>query len=163
MSASLVEATEQTGGPAKSMPNASMNFVIDLLRPLDMQGSDRMIVAPAESVRHSPHGGLIIEEKEGTRHACGCVFTLLAHVGKCSVADLPAGHRIATTKTWNVPFEEDFNQDDGAPARADVELNARFVSYCTMSNVQYFTLASRKTNLPTYAGEWCWRALRDST
>ena len=128
-----------------------MDFVFDLLKPLGIQGPDRMSVAPASSVRHSPHGGLIVEDKDGRRHACGCVFTLLAHVGKCSVADLPAGHRIETTKTWNVPFEEGFNQDDGAPEHADVELNARFVSYCTMSNVQYFTLASRKAKQPTYA------------
>ena len=133
------------------MPNASMNFVIDLLKPLGILGVDRMSVAPARSVRHSPHGGLLVEDKDGARHACASVLTLLAHVGRCSVLDLPAGHRIATSKTWNVPFEEDFLKSDGAPEHADSELQAHFISYCTMSNVQHFTLSSRKAKQPTYA------------
>ena len=102
-------------------------------------------------MRHSPHGGLIVEDKDGARHACSCVLTLVVHVGKCLVTDLPAGHRIATTQTWNVPFEEGFKQDHGAPEHADSELNALYISYCTMSNVQYFTLASHKAKQPTYA------------
>ena len=67
------------------------------------------------------------------------------------MADLPAGHRIATSKVWNIPFEANHKQDDGAPEHADSEVNARFISYCTMNNVQYFTLSSRKANQATYA------------
>ena len=151
ISAVIVEATEQTIENPKSMPNASMNFVIDLLKPLGIQGSDRMTIAPAKAVRHSPHGGLIVQDTDGTPHACASVLTLLAHVGRCSVVDLPAGHRIATSTTWNVPFGDNVKQDDGAPEHTDSMLDARFVSYCTMSNVQHFTLSSRKAKQPTYA------------
>ena len=83
------------------MRDASMCFVSKLVKPLGMQGADRMSVAPAKSVRHSPPGGFFVEDRDGAQHACACVFTLIAHVGRCSAVDLPegSGHRIATPQT----------------------------------------------------------------
>ena len=151
ISAVVVEAMEQPVDCAKSIPNASMNYVNHCLQHFGTRAPDRMLVAPANALKHSPHGGLIVEDADGARQACGSVLTLLAHVGKCSVVDLEAGHRIATAKTWNIPFDPNLVSADGAPEHADAELNAQFVSYCTMSNVQYYTLSSRKGQLPTYA------------
>ena len=91
-----------------------------------------------------------MQDDDGTRHACASVLTLLAHVGKCTVKDLQGGHRIATAKTWNVPFLGVAPQGEGPP-HTDIELNAQFISYCTMNNVQYFTLSSRKPQQPVYA------------
>ena len=151
ISAVIVEAIEQPFEGAKSIPNASMNYVNHLLEQFGARAPDRMLVAPASALKHSPHGGLIVEDIDGARQACGSVLTLLAHVGKCSVVDLEAGHRIATAKTWNIPFDPILVSGDGAPEHADAVLNAQFISYCTMSNVQYYTLSSRKGQLPTYA------------
>ena len=91
-----------------------------------------------------------MQRDDGTRHAGACVLTLVARVGKCEVKDLEGAHRIATVKTWNVPFLGEAAQGE-APPHTDIELKARFVSYCTMSNVQYFTLSSRKSQQPVYA------------
>ena len=151
ISAIIVEAIEQPVEPPKSIPNASMNYVNDLLQQFGTRAPDRMLVAPAKALKHSPHGGLLVEDEDGTRQACASVLTLVAHVGKCSVVDLPAGHRIATAKTWNIPFDPSLVLGDGAPEHADTELNAQFISYCTMSNVQNYTLTSRKAHQPTYA------------
>lgn len=151
LSAILVEAVEQTTELPKSMPNASMNFVMDLLKPFGVVSADRMCVAPVKSVRHSAHGGLLVEDNDGARHACASVLTLVAHVGRCTVQDLPEGHRIVTVQTWNVPFEEECLKDEGAPEHTDSEVQAQFIAYCTMSNVQHVTLSSRKAKQPTYA------------
>ena len=149
VSAIIVEATEQPLHFPKAFPNASMNFVNDLLKSLGIRAPDRMIVAPANTVKHSPHGGLIVQEDNDTRYTCASVLTLIAHVGKSKVSDLPTGHRISSAESWNIPFQE--VQVDGAPEHADMKLNCEIISYCTMENVQYFTLSSRKGREPTYA------------
>ena len=112
---------------------------------------DRMMVAPASAVKHSPHGGLIVQEEDGTRHSCASVVTLLAHVGKCTVLDLPEGARIASATTWNIPFTSIETNNDKAPAHCDQEIEAKYVAYCTSSNVQFYTLSSTKPREPTYA------------
>jgi hypothetical protein len=153
ISAIIVEAVEQEMKVPKAMPNASMNFVNDLVKHLGGVTPDRMLVAPASAMRHSAHGGLIVQDDDGTRYAGACVMTILAHVGKCTVHDFQGGHRIATEKTWNVPFENQEAPEVKAemPPYANDELSAQFISYCTMNNVQCFTLSSRKARQPVYA------------
>ena len=65
--------------------------------------------------------------------------------------ELSGGHRIETTKAWNIPFEDNHELNEGGPKHADSELHAQFISHCTMNNVQHFTLSSRKAKQPTYA------------
>ena len=79
-----------------------------------------------------------------------CVLTLLAHVGKCAVKDVERGRRIETAKPWNSPFCSSKEKPAGPP-HTDVELNARFVSYCAMKHVHFFVLISRKAKEPVYA------------
>ena len=80
VSAILMEAAEQDLTTPKAMPNTSMSALVDILKTLSM-GSDRMIVAPMNRVKKSPHAGLIVEADDGTRHTCQCVLSLVAHVG----------------------------------------------------------------------------------
>ena len=153
VSAIIVEAVDQDMKVPKAMPNASMDYVNTLLKHLGGIGVDRMLVAPASTMRHSAHGGLIVQDDDGTRYAGACVMTMLAHVGKCTTSDLEGGHRIVTAKPWNIPFEnqEVADREPEIPLYANEELTAQFVSYCTMNSVQYFTLSSRKAQQPVYA------------
>ena len=112
---------------------------------------ERMLVAPVNRVRRSPHAGMIVEGLDGARHTCGCVLSLVAHVGKSKVDELPGGHRIVSGECWNVPFETSTMQDSGAPEHADTKLEGELASYCTMSTVQCYTLSSREGKKPVYA------------
>ena len=150
ISAIIMEATEQLVGEPKALPNASMHYLGELMKIVGATMSDRMLVAPATAMRYSPHGGLIVEDDDGARRPGACVLTLLANVGKCDVKNFEGGHRIETMNAWNVPFLTNTNQDAG-PQHTDVKLSARFVSYCTMNNVQFFTLSSRKPKEAVYA------------
>ena len=153
LSAVIVEATEQRFDEVGSIPNASMDAVAVLVRQLGAPEPDRMIVAPASAVKHCAHGGLIVESDRGVRHTCAAVVTLIAHVGKCNFSDLPEGHRMETTSVWNIPFEgvaEDETGDRPAHASAELE-NTQLIAYCTMSNMQFFTLASRRPREAVYA------------
>ena len=112
---------------------------------------ERMIVAPLNRVRRSAHAGMIVEGLDGARHTCGCVLSLVAHVGKSKVDELPSGHRIVSGQCWNVPFEPSTMNDTGAPDHADTKLEGQLASYCTMSTVQCYTLSSRQAKKPVYA------------
>ena len=150
MSAIIVEAAEQDLESPKAMPNASMASLMELLKALP-PGPDRMIVAPLNRVRKSPHAGLIVEGLDGARHTCGCVLLLVAHIGKSKIDNLPSGHRIASSHCWNVPFETSTMENSGAPEHADTKLEGELASYCTMSTVQCYTLSSREGKKPVYA------------
>ena len=150
VSAIIVEAAEQDLAIPKAMPNASMTFLNELLKTLP-PAADRMIVAPLRYVRRSPHAGMIVEDQEGRRHACGCVLSLVAHVGKSRVEDLAGGNRIASKECWDVPFTAPESPASGAPEHAEVKLPGELASYCTMDNVQYYSLSSRKGKEPVYA------------
>jgi hypothetical protein len=150
VSAIIVEAVEQEFEMPKAMPNASMTFVNDLLNSLP-PAPGRMIVAPLGSVRISPHAGMLVEGPDGVRHACGCVLSLVAHTGKSKIDDLPNGHRIASKECWDVPFASPPTQPDGAPEHASAKLAGMLASYCSLSNVQFFTLSARKAKEPVYA------------
>ena len=150
VSAILMEAAEQDLTTPKAMPNTSMSALVDILKTLSM-GSDRMIVAPMNRVKKSPHAGLIVEADDGTRHTCQCVLSLVAHVGNSKIDALPNGHRIASRQCWNIPFETPTKSDGDGPTHADKQLEGEITSYCTMSNVQWYTLSSREAKKPVYA------------
>ena len=52
---------------------------------------------------------------------------------------------------WNVPFEAPTTKDDGAPEHTDKMIQGDLASYCTMENVQDYTLTGRKPKEPVYA------------
>ena len=99
----------------------------------------------------SSRAGLIVEGQDGARDTCGCVLSLVAHIGKPKIDNLPSGHRIASIHCWNVPFETSTMEDNGAPEPADTKLEGELASYCTMSTVQCYTLSSREGKKPVYA------------
>ena len=82
-----------------------------------------------------------------------CVLTLVAHIGKSHVGDLPGGHRIVSRQCWNVPFGPGplMATAPGAPERTDKIVEGELASYCTMSNAQSYTLSSREAKKPVYA------------
>ena len=145
-----VEAAEQDFAIPKAMPNASMASLVKILKTLS-PGPDRMIVAPLSRVKKSPHAGLIVEGHDGARYTCKCVLSLVAHVGNSKIDSLPNGHRIASRQCWNIPFKASTNSDIGAPEHADTKLEGELASYCTMSNVQCYTLSSQQGKKPVYA------------
>ena len=150
VSAIIVEAAEQNLTSPKVMPNASTIALVELLKALP-PGPDRMVVAPLNRVRKSPHAGLVVEDQDGTRHTCRCVLSLVAHIGNSKMDALPNGHRIASRRCWNVPFAPPAKSDSEAPEHADTKLEGELASYCTMSNVQCYTLSSREGKKPVYA------------
>ena len=150
VSSIIVEAAEQDLAIPKAMPNASMASLVELLKAFS-PGPDRMIVAPLNRVRKSPHAGLIVEGHDGLRYSCRCVLSLVAHIGNSKIDTLPSGHRIASRQCWNVPFETSTTSAIGNPEHTDTKLEGELASYCTMSNVQCYTLSSREGKKPVYA------------
>jgi hypothetical protein len=150
VSAIIVEAAEQDLRNPKAMPNPSITFVSELLETLP-PAADRMIVARLRWARRSPHAGMIAEYQEGKRHTCGCVLSLVAHVGKSSVEELSGGNRIASKDCWYVPFAAPESQAIGAPEHAEGKLPGELACYCAMDNVQSYSLPPRKGREPVYA------------
>ena len=150
LNAVIVEATEQDLTIGAAIPNTSMAFLSELLKALPPD-DDRMVVAPANQVTFSPHAGMVVIAQASKKIASSCVLTLVAHVGKSRVDDLPGGQRIVSKSCWNIPFTttEESNQD--APQYADEKLHAQLASFCTMDNVQYYALSSAKGKDPVYA------------
>ena len=151
LSAIIVEAAAQCLDSNRSNPNASMTFINDILKPLPPT-HDRVISAPLKHVKHSPFGGLVVEDPQGVRHTCACVLTLVAHIGKSKMTNCAGGHRIVSSEIWNIPFPEPAaDAEEGAPEHSDAKLGAECISYCTMQNVQSFTMSSRAGKEPYYA------------
>ena len=149
LSAVIVEAVAQCIDSDRSNPNASMTFINDILKALPLT-HDKVISAPLGRVKHSPFGGLVVEDSHSVRHTCACVLTLVAHVGKSKMTDCTGGHRIVSSEIWNIPFMET-EPAPSAPEHADAKLVAECISYCTMQNVQCFTMSSRTGKEPYYA------------
>ena len=85
-------------------------------------------------------------------HQCSCVLTFIAHTGKSQVAALANGHRIVSKEVWNIPFRGTAEQADGsAPEHADKKAAGEFASFCTMDNVQYYSLSPTCGKEPVYA------------
>ena len=59
---------EQPVHPPKSIPDASMHYVNDLLQQFGIRAPDRMLVPPANALKHSPHEGLIVEDEDEHCH-----------------------------------------------------------------------------------------------
>ena len=153
ISAVIVEAAEQTMDGPKAFPNESMAFIMSIVKKAGILGMDRRLVAPANMLARSPHGGMVVENLDGQKLPASAVLTCIAHMGKCDVIDLPKGNRITTAKTFLVPFLE----GDAARVLAgemlqdNHKLQAKFIAYCTSKNVQNYTLSSRKPKQPVYA------------
>ena len=71
------------------------------------------------------------------------MLSLVAHLGRSIVKDLPGGHKLISKGGWNVPFEEVTTKEDGAPEHAGKKILGELASHCTNDNVQDFTLTGR--------------------
>ena len=79
------------------------------------------------------------------------MLSLIAHMGRSVCSDLAGGHKLVSKHCWNVPFVVTSETEDGAPEHANKKVAGELASYCTMSNVQDFTLTTRKPKEPVYA------------
>ena len=151
--AMIVEAIEQDISP-QAMPNASMDFLTQMLRALPSDEAN-MMVAPIADVRHIPHVGMIVKTEGSTQRKASCVLTLVAHSGRATVDVLPNGNKLVSKEVWNIPFfdatEDGKVEFCGAPEHADKKINGELASYCTAENVQDYTLTSRNPKEPVYA------------
>ena len=145
-----MEAAGQDLVSTRSLPNASMNFLSQLLLSL-APDTNRMVAAPISNVRHVRHAGMVIDTDASTPLQATCVLSLVAHVGRSIVDTLPGGHKLVSRDLWNIPFEAPTSKDDDAPEHADEKIQGDLASYCTMENVQDYTLTSRKPKEPVYA------------
>ena len=94
---------------------------------------------------------MVVGASAAKQMPASCVLTLVAHVGKSRVDDLPGGHRIVSSNCWSIPFGTREEVAEGAPEYADNKLDANVSPFCTMDNVQYYSLSSRQGREPVYA------------
>ena len=141
----IVEAEEQDLFCPRALPNSSMKYLSELLHALAPDPS-RMVAAPMSAVRHVSHAGMVVDSVQAS-----CVLSLTAHVGRSDIVDLDGGHKLISKGCWNVPFDESEFRAEGAPEHADTKILGGVVSYCTMENVQDYTLSGRRPNEPVYA------------
>ena len=150
INAIIVEAEEQDLLLPRSIPNTSMEFVGQLLQSLTPDPR-RMVVAPISALRHIRHAGMVVDMPQGEPLPAGSVLAFVGHTGKSVVEDLANGHRIVSKSCWNVPLEEATAVEDGAPEHTDKKVCGEIASYCTMQNVEEYTLSSRKPKEAKYA------------
>ncbi len=141
----IVEAAAQDLFCPRSVPNASLNYLAELLHMVAPDPT-RMIAAPMSSVLRVSHVGMVVDSVQAS-----CVLSLLAHVGRSETVSLEGGYKLISRGCWNVPFEPAQNKADGAPEHADVRILGEVASYCTMENVQDYTLTARRPTEPMYA------------
>ena len=110
-----------------------------------------MLAAPISAVRNVRHAGILVVTANSTQLQASCVLSLVAHIGRSMVKNLPGGHKLISTGCWNVPFEAAMTKEDGAPEHADKRIQGELASYCTMNNVQDYTLTGRKPKEAMYA------------
>ena len=99
---------------------------------------------------HPPHGGMVVSTN-GKQHQCSCVLTLNANTGKSHVEQLARGHRVVTKDVWDLPFNDFSDADAVAPEHANENIDEEVASFCTMDNVQYYTLSPTRGKEPVYA------------
>ena len=149
LSAYIVEAEPQRL-EVEAAPNKSLKELHKLLKVLPTS-TERMMVAPVGAIKHSPHGGMVVEV-DGKIQQCSCVLTFFAHTGKSQVDHLANGHRIVSKDIWNIPFTGGGEEPEStAPEHADKKAPGDFASFCTMNNVQYYTLSPGVVKEPVYA------------
>ena len=141
----IVEAASQDLVCPRSLPNASLNYLSELLHMVAPDPT-RMIAAPMSLVRRVSHVGMVVDSVQAS-----CVLSLVAHVGRSETVNLDGGHKLISKGCWNVPFLTSQEKDDGAPEHADVKILGEVASYCTMENVQDYTLSTRRATEPMYA------------
>ena len=61
------------------------------------------------------------------------------------------GTALRAGEFWDVPFTASESQASGAPEHAEVKLPDELASYCTVDNVQYYSLSPRKGKDTVYA------------
>ena len=108
--------------------------------------SSRMVAAPMSAVRYVSHAGMVVDSVQAS-----CVLSLTAHIGRSDIVNLDGGHKLISKGCWNVPFDEPQSTAEGAPEHADMKILGATVSYCTMENVQDYTLTGRKLTEAIYA------------
>ena len=148
ISAIVVEVEAQDFS-IQNMPNTSVLELHSLLKELHVN-VERLVVAPIGCVAHSPHGGMVVNAY-GKQHQCSCVLTLIAHTGKSIVQKIGTGHRIVSKEVWNIPFDLLLQRQEGAPEHASNTIDGQVASFCTMNNVQYYSLSSTRGKEPVYA------------
>ena len=141
----IVEAVEQDLLCPRSLPNSSGNYLAELLDSA-IPDPTRMIAAPMSSVLRTSHVGMMVESVP-----VSCVLSLIAHVGRSDTQNLDGAYKLVSKGCWNVPFEMSSPQPDGAPEHADIKIVGEVASYCTMENVQDYTLTARRPTEPMYA------------
>ena len=150
----IVEAAAQDVDEPKAMPNASMDFLSELMRSLPAGATEHgLAAAPLSALRHGGHAGMVVDLGGGEPMQATCVISLVAHVGRSSVVDLPGGHKLVSDGCWNVPFGDSIGEgkEEGAPEHADYKIKGELASYCTALTVQDYTLTGRKSSDPVYA------------
>ena len=145
MDTCIVEAVEQDLLCPRSLPNSSGNYLAELLHSA-VPDPTRMIAAPMSSVHRASHVGMMVESVP-----VSCVLSLIAHVGRSETQILEGGYKLISKGCWNVPFEMPSVKPDGAPEHADAKIVGEVASYCTMENVQDYTLTARRPTEPMYA------------
>ena len=145
METCIVEAVEQDLLCPRSLPNSSGNYLANLLHSA-LPDPSRMIAASMSSVHRASHVGMMVESVP-----VSCVLSVIAHVGRSETQNLDGGYKLVSKGCWNVPFEVPSAHPDGAPEHADVKIVGEIASYCTMENVQDFTLTTRRPTEPMYA------------
>ena len=129
--------------------NASMQELKSIFHSLPKY-AERMMVAPWAAGMHSPHGGLVVNVT-GKQQQCSCVLTLLVHTGKPHVIQLRNGHTIMSKIFWNIPYDLLLEREPLAPEYADRKVVGEIASFCTMDNVQYYSLSPSSGKEPVCA------------
>ena len=148
----IVEATEQALLIPQAIPNASVEYLAQLMRSLPLDPT-RMLAAPMSAVRFLRHTGMVVDGSSSTSQPfqASSVLSLVAHIGRSVVTELAGGHKLVSKGCWSVPFVQPATQDDGAPEHADKRILGEIASYCTMQNVQDYTLGGRNSKQASYA------------
>ena len=150
LDAIVVEAEAHDLVCPRGMPNASMDFVTQLLQSLSTDMS-RMVAAPLAAVRCVRHAGMVVDTLSTPQMSAACVLSLVAHLGRSIVNNLPGGAKLISSNCWNVPFEDGTPKDTGAPEHTDKKIVGQIASYCTADNVQDVTLTTRRPKETVYA------------
>ena len=145
-----MEATEQVLLLPKAVPNASMEYVAQLLRSLPID-PNRMLIAPMSAVCLPRHTGMVVNASGPVPLQATCVHSLVAHIGRSHIDELAGGHKLISKDCWHVPFEPPTKKDERAPEHAYKRVLGDIASYCTKDNVQDYTLTGRKPKEAVYA------------
>jgi len=84
----IVEAVEQDLFCPRSLPNASVNYLSELLHAVAPDPT-RMIAAPMSLVRRVSHLGMVVDSVQ-----VACVLALTAHMGRSDTLNLDGGHKL---------------------------------------------------------------------